>query len=40
MEEKIPDAGLVIEKGHGHFVYLEQNAKFLRMVSSFLLEGR
>ena len=40
MEEKIPDAGLVIEKGHGHFVYLEQNAKFLRIVSSFLLEGR
>ena len=40
MEEKIPDAGLVVEKGYGHFVYLEQNAKFLRIVSSFLLEGR
>ena len=40
MEEKIPDAGLVVEEGCGHFAYLEQNAKFLRIVSSFLLEGR
>jgi len=40
MQEKIPDAGLVVEEGCGHFAYLEQNAKFLRIVSSFLLEGR
>ena len=40
MEELIPDAGLVVEAGAGHFAYLEQNAKFLRIVSSFLLEGR
>jgi len=40
MQEKIPDAGLVVEEGHGHFVYLEQNAKFLRILKSFLLEGR
>ena len=40
MKEKIPDAGLVVEEGHGHFVYLEQNAKFLRILNSFLLEGR
>jgi len=40
MEEKIPDAGLVVEEGCGHFAYLEQNAKFLRIVKSFLLEGR
>ncbi|MBR4038646.1 MAG: alpha/beta hydrolase [Clostridia bacterium] len=40
MEEKIPDAGLVVEPGCGHFAYLEQNAKFLRIVGSFLLEGR
>jgi len=40
MEEKIPDAGLVVEEGCGHFAYLEQNAKFLRIVRSFLLEGR
>lgn len=40
MEEKIPDAGLVVEEGCGHFAYLEQNARFLRIVRSFLLEGR
>lgn len=40
MEEKIPDAGLVVEEGAGHFAFLEHNAKFLRIVSSFLLEGR
>jgi len=40
MEEKIPDAGLVVEEGCGHFAYLEQNAKFLRITGSFLLEGR
>lgn len=40
MEEKIPDAGLVVEEGAGHFAYLEQNARFLRIVRSFLLEGR
>ncbi|MBR2942929.1 MAG: alpha/beta hydrolase [Clostridia bacterium] len=40
MEEKIPDAGLVVEEGAGHFAYLERNAKFLRVVRSFLVEGR
>ena len=40
MEEKIPDAGLVVEEGTGHFAYLERNDKFLRVVRSFLLEGR
>lgn len=40
MEERIPDAGLVVEEGAGHFAYLEQSAKFLRIVRSFLLEGR
>lgn len=40
MQEKIPDAGLVVEEGAGHFAYLERNAKFLRIVRSFLLEGR
>ena len=40
MEEKIPDAGLVVEENAGHFAFLEQNARFLRIVSSFLLEGR
>ena len=40
MAEKIPDAGLVVEEGAGHFAYLEQSAKFLRIAGSFLLEGR
>lgn len=40
MEEKIPDAGLVVEPGVGHFAYLERNEKFLRIVRSFLVEGR
>ncbi len=40
MQERIPDAGLVVEPGCGHFAYLEQNAKFLRIARSFLLEGR
>jgi len=40
MEEKIPDAGLVVEEGCGHFAYLEQSARFLRIAGSFLLEGR
>ncbi len=40
MQEKIPDAGLVVEEGAGHFAYLEHSAKFLRIVRNFLLEGR
>ena len=40
MEEKIPGAALVVEEGAGHFAYIERNAKFLRIVRSFLLEGR
>ena len=35
MEEKIPDAGLVVEQGAGHFAYLERSATFLRVVRSF-----
>ena len=40
MEEKIPDAGLVVEEGTGHFAYIERSAKVLRIVRSFLMEGR
>ena len=35
MEEKIPDAGLVVEQGAGHFAYLERSATFRRVVRSF-----
>lgn len=40
MEEKIPDAGLVVEAGAGHFAFLERNDIFLRVVRSFLVEDR
>ena len=40
MEEKIPAAALIVEPGAGHFAYLEQTAKVLRIVRSFLTEGR
>lgn len=40
MEEKIPDAGLVVQEGAGHFAYLEHNQAFLRIAKNFLLEGR
>ena len=40
MKERIPDAGLVVEENAGHFAYLEQNARFLRIAKSFLMEGR
>ena len=40
MSERIPDAGLVVEEGAGHFAYLEHSARFLRILHSFLLEGR
>ena len=40
MEENIPDAGLVVESGTGHFAYLERAEKFNRILRSFLMEGR
>lgn len=35
MRERIPDAGLVVEEGAGHFAYLERSAAFLRVLHSF-----
>lgn len=40
MAEMIPDAGLVVENGTGHFAYLERSAKFLAICKNFLMEGR
>ena len=37
MEEKIPDAALVVESGTGHFAYLERAEKFNRILKSFLM---
>ncbi|MEA2476346.1 MAG: hypothetical protein QOC87_545, partial [Actinomycetota bacterium] len=36
MEESIPDAGLVVFEGAGHFPYLEQPDRFCRIVRHFL----
>lgn len=35
MEKLIPDAGLVVFENSGHFAFLEQNARFCRVISSF-----
>ncbi len=36
MERLIPDAGLVVFEGAGHFAYLEQSARFCVIVKTFL----
>ena len=36
MESSIPDAGLVVLKGAGHFSYLDRPADFARIVRNFL----
>jgi pimeloyl-ACP methyl ester carboxylesterase len=36
MEQLIPDAGLVVLGGGGHFVYAEQLDRFCRVVDTFL----
>lgn len=36
MEKEIPDAGLVVFEGAGHFAYLERAADFNKIVSNFL----
>lgn len=38
MEERIPDAGLVVLSG-SHYVYLERSREFLRIVRHFLIGG-
>lgn len=35
MERLIPDAGLVVFEGAGHFAYLEQSARFCHIVKTF-----
>jgi pimeloyl-ACP methyl ester carboxylesterase len=36
MEKLIPDAGLVVLKGAGHFSYLDQPQRFARVAAHFL----
>jgi pimeloyl-ACP methyl ester carboxylesterase len=40
MERLIPDAGLVVFEGAGHFSYLDQPEKFARIARHFIGEGR
>jgi pimeloyl-ACP methyl ester carboxylesterase len=39
LERLIPDAGLIVFKGAGHFSYLERLNDYLRIVDHFLTEG-
>jgi pimeloyl-ACP methyl ester carboxylesterase len=39
MERLIPDAGLVVFAGAGHFSFLEQPARFTAVINSFLSEN-
>ena len=39
MEAAIPDAGLVVFEGAGHFCYLDQPERFCRIVRHFLTAG-
>jgi len=40
MEKLIPDAGLAVLEGAGHFSYLERLPRFLRIIDSFLAPER
>lgn len=40
MEHLIPDAGLVVFEGAGHFSYLDQPARFATIAQHFIGEGR
>jgi pimeloyl-ACP methyl ester carboxylesterase len=35
MERLIPDAGLVVFEGAGHYAYLEQPVRFCRIIETF-----
>jgi len=39
LEELIPDAGLIVFQGAGHFAYLERLADYVRIVDHFLNDG-
>ena len=36
MEQLIPDAGLVVLEGAGHYSYIDQAARFARIVAHFI----
>ncbi|MGE5330036.1 MAG: alpha/beta fold hydrolase [Deltaproteobacteria bacterium] len=39
MEKEIPDAGLVVLKGAGHFSYLDKSGEFNKIIDNFLVRG-
>jgi len=39
MERSIPDAGLVVFEGRGHYAFLEEWKRFFLIAKQFLLEG-
>lgn len=39
MEKLIPDAGLVVFEGCGHYAFLEQGGRFCRILDSFFIEN-
>lgn len=39
MEQLIPDSGLAVFEGAGHYAYLEQPGRFCRVVDVFLRDG-
>jgi pimeloyl-ACP methyl ester carboxylesterase len=40
MEQRIPDAGLVVLEGGTHYAFLEQSARFLTIINHFLEEDK
>jgi pimeloyl-ACP methyl ester carboxylesterase len=39
MERLIPDAGLVVFEGAGHYAYLEQSGRFCRIIETFFRQS-
>jgi pimeloyl-ACP methyl ester carboxylesterase len=39
LEQLIPDAGLIVFEGAGHFAYLERLSDYIRIVDHFLSDG-
>ena len=40
MEQNIPDAGLVIFEGRGHYAFLEEWQRFVLIIKQFMMEGK
>lgn len=40
MERAIPDSGLVVFEGRGHYAYIEESARFAHIVATFVSDTR